>query len=117
MRGFAFAADDEVSRNGVGAIKMARDAAANGFARLEQTCVPGLNSQGWSFGRCVPVLVLQRLGVAMSIFAYRKHLRFLSQTHRRQWWDQRKRLTPRVRISGAYVPPSVTREFAYVKVG
>jgi hypothetical protein len=53
----------------------------------------------------------------MSIFAYRKHLRFLSQTHRRQWWDQRKRLTPRVRISGAYVPPSVTREFAYVKVG
>jgi hypothetical protein len=63
------------------------------------------------------VLVLQRLGVAMSIFAYRKHLRFLSQTHRRQWWDQRKRLTPRVRISGAYVPPSVTREFAYVKVG
>jgi len=51
MRGFAFAADDEVSRNGVGAIKMARDAAANGFARLEQTCVPGLNSQGWSFGR------------------------------------------------------------------
>ncbi|SOE58027.1 hypothetical protein SAMN05414139_01312 [Burkholderia sp. D7] len=53
----------------------------------------------------------------MSIFAYRKHLRFLSQTNRRQWWDQRKRLTPRVRISGAYVPPSVTREFAYVKVG
>ncbi|CAN7163161.1 hypothetical protein LJR029_000207 [Caballeronia sp. LjRoot29] len=53
----------------------------------------------------------------MSIFAYRKHLRFLSQTHRRQWWDQRKRLTPRVKISGAYVPPSVTREFAYVKVG
>ncbi|CAH2810895.1 MAG: FIG00452683: hypothetical protein [Candidatus Burkholderia crenata] len=53
----------------------------------------------------------------MSIFAYRKHLRFLSRTHQRQWWDQRKRLTPRVRISGAYVPPSVTREFAYVKVG
>ena len=63
------------------------------------------------------MLVLQRLGVVMSIFAYRKHLRFLSQTNRRQWWDQRKRLTPRVKISGAYVPPSVTREFAYVKVG
>jgi hypothetical protein len=63
------------------------------------------------------MLVLQRSGVDMSIFAYRKHLRFLSRVHRRQWWDQRKRLTPRVSISGAYVPPSVSREFAYVKVG
>ncbi|KQR89971.1 hypothetical protein ASG35_01690 [Burkholderia sp. Leaf177] len=66
---------------------------------------------------CLPALDSQRSGVTMSIFAYRKHLRFLSETHRRQWWDQRKRLTPRVRISGAYVPPNVTREFAYVKVG
>jgi len=53
----------------------------------------------------------------MSIFAYRKHLRFLSPVQRRRWWDQKKRLTPRVRISGAYVPPNVTREFTYVKVG
>jgi hypothetical protein len=53
----------------------------------------------------------------MNIFAYRKHLRFLSERHRRQWWDQRKRLTPRVQISGAYVPPNVSREFVYVKVG
>jgi hypothetical protein len=53
----------------------------------------------------------------MSIFSYRKHLRFLTHSQRRRWWDQRKRLTPRVKISGAYVPPSVTREFAYVKVG
>ncbi|QGZ55365.1 hypothetical protein [Paraburkholderia acidiphila] len=53
----------------------------------------------------------------MSIFAYRKHLRFLTPFQRRRWWDQKKRLTPRVRISGAYVPPSVTREFTYVKVG
>ncbi|OXC71935.1 hypothetical protein BSU04_44845 [Caballeronia sordidicola] len=37
-RGFAFAAHDEVSRNGVGAIKTARHAAVKGFARLEQTC-------------------------------------------------------------------------------
>jgi hypothetical protein len=55
--------------------------------------------------------------VAMSIFSYRKHLRFLTHSQRRRWWDQRKRLTPRVKISGAYVPPSVTREFTYVKVG
>ncbi|HEV3426291.1 MULTISPECIES: hypothetical protein [Paraburkholderia] len=53
----------------------------------------------------------------MSIFAYRKHLRFLTPHQRRRWWDQKKRLTPRVQISGAYVPPSVSREFAYVKVG
>jgi hypothetical protein len=53
----------------------------------------------------------------MSIFAYRKHLRFLSPVQRRRWWDQKKRLKPRVKISGAYVPPSVTREFVYVKVG
>jgi hypothetical protein len=53
----------------------------------------------------------------MSIFSYRKHLRFLTHSQRRRWWDQKKRLTPRVQISGAYVPPSVTREFTYVKVG
>jgi hypothetical protein len=53
----------------------------------------------------------------MSIFSYRKHLRFLTHSQRRRWWDQRKRLTPRVQIGGAYVPPSVTREFTYVKVG
>jgi len=53
----------------------------------------------------------------MSIFAYRKHLKFLTPVQRRRWWDQRKRLTPRVQISGAYVPPNVTREFTYVKVG
>ena len=55
--------------------------------------------------------------VTMSIFSYRKHLRFLTHSQRRRWWDQKKRLTPRVKISGAYVPPNVTREFTYVKVG
>jgi hypothetical protein len=53
----------------------------------------------------------------MNIFAYRKHLRFLTPSQRRRWWDQRKRLTPRVRIGIAYVPPSVLREFSYVKLG
>ncbi len=53
----------------------------------------------------------------MNVFSYRKHLRFLSHTQRRLWWDQKKRLTPRVKIGEAYVPPSITREFTYVKVG
>lgn len=53
----------------------------------------------------------------MNIFSYRKHLRFLTHAQRRRWWDQKKRLSPRVRISAAYVPPNVSREFAYVKVG
>jgi hypothetical protein len=52
----------------------------------------------------------------MNIFAYRRHLRFLSHQQRRVWWDQRKRLTPRVSIGGAYVPPNVSRVFTYVKV-
>ena len=43
---FAFAAQNEVSRNGAGAIKMALGAAANGFARLEQVRVSGLKCQG-----------------------------------------------------------------------
>ena len=52
----------------------------------------------------------------MNFFAYRKHLKFLNQAQRRLWWDQRKRLTPRVQIGCAYLPPSVMREFSYVKV-
>jgi hypothetical protein len=55
--------------------------------------------------------------LAMSIFSYRKHLRFLTRAQRRLWWDQKKRLTPRVRIGGMYVPPNVSREFTYVKLG
>lgn len=53
----------------------------------------------------------------MSIFSYRKHLRFLSRTQRRRWWEMRKRLTPRVTIGGAYLPPGIARAFAYIKVG
>ena len=52
----------------------------------------------------------------MNVFSYRKHWRFLSPSQRRIWWDQKKRLTPRVKIGGAYVPPAITREFTYVKV-
>ena len=73
---------------------------------LSQSCKLGLFLSVVRFGE-----------FTMSIFAYRKHLRFLTPVQRRRWWDQKKRLTPRVRISGAYVPPNVTREFTYVKVG
>ena len=62
-------------------------------------------------------LAVQIREVTMSIFSYRKHLRFLTHSQRRRWWDQKKRLKPRVKISGAYVPPNITREFTYVKVG
>jgi hypothetical protein len=68
--------------------------------------------RGWSF--LFRSLIRE---VIMSIFSYRKHLRFLTHSQRRRWWDQKKRLTPRVKISGAYVPPNVIREFTYVKVG
>jgi hypothetical protein len=68
--------------------------------------------RGWSF--LSRSLIRE---VTMSIFSYRKHLRFLTHSQRRRWWDQKKRLTPRVKISGAYVPPNVIREFTYVKVG
>jgi len=44
----------------------------------------------------------------MNVFSYRKHLRFLTHSQRRRWWEQKKRLSPRVRISGAYVPPNVS---------
>jgi hypothetical protein len=77
------------------------------------TMIPGLTIRNWRRAN----IVQQHSGNDMNIFAYRKHLRFLSHVHRRQWWDQRKRLSPRVRISGAYVPPNVSREFAYIKVG
>jgi hypothetical protein len=53
----------------------------------------------------------------MNIFAYRKHLWFLTPIQRRQWWDQRKRLTSKVRIGDGYLPPNVSRAFAYAKVG
>jgi len=86
----------------------------DGPARPPYSC-DGIGNRG---------MTLQGLGLFnpvseanMNIFAYRRHLRFLSHQQRRVWWDQRKRLTPRVRIGGAYVPPNVSRAFTYVKVG
>ncbi|MGI4814639.1 MAG: hypothetical protein ACRYG5_06115 [Janthinobacterium lividum] len=52
----------------------------------------------------------------MSIFTYRRHLRFMSPSQRKVWWEQRMRLTPRVAIGRSYVPRNVSGQFAYVKV-
>jgi hypothetical protein len=52
----------------------------------------------------------------MSIYSYRRHLRFLSHAQRRKWWEQRKYLTPKVVIGLCYVPRNVSSQFAYVKV-
>lgn len=87
-------------------------------ARSALRCVPG--SKRFAFVRAFRSSFLRRSyawEVTMNVFSYRKHLRFLSRAQRRLWWDQKKRLTPRVKIGEAYVPPSITREFTYVKVG
>lgn len=52
----------------------------------------------------------------MKIFSYRRHLRFMTRSQRRAWWEQKKRLTPRIPISRSYVPPNVSRAFTYIKV-
>lgn len=52
----------------------------------------------------------------MSIFSYRRHLRFLSQAQRRLWWRQRMSLQPRVAIGRSYVPRTIANQFTYVKV-
>jgi hypothetical protein len=53
------------------------------------------------------------------LFSLRKSLRqyggHLNRKQRRKWLEQRLRLTPRVRISAAYVPPCVARQ--YVQMG
>lgn len=52
----------------------------------------------------------------MNIFSYRRHLRFLSHTQRRRWWEQRKYLKPKVVIGRCHVPRTISSQFAYVKV-
>jgi hypothetical protein len=55
----------------------------------------------------------------MSIFSLRAPLRqycsHLNREQRRSWMTQRMRLTPKVNISGAYVPPSVARQYKHVE--
>jgi hypothetical protein len=50
------------------------------------------------------------------MFKHRSYLRCLSKAQRRSWYEQRKRLTPRVPIGNAVIPHNVARSFAYVSL-
>lgn len=49
----------------------------------------------------------------MTLMPQRRYLRALTAAQRRSWYEQRKRLTPRVPIGSAWVPDRVRRSFAY----
>jgi hypothetical protein len=49
----------------------------------------------------------------MSVMQHRCYLRRLTGAQRRRWFEQRKRLTPRVSIGSAWLPDRVRRSFAY----
>jgi hypothetical protein len=51
-----------------------------------------------------------------SLFSLRSYLRCLSKSNRRKWFEQRKRLSPRVPIGTAVVPRNVTRQYAYIRL-
>jgi len=51
----------------------------------------------------------------MSLMHHRRYLRALSADQRRSWFEQRRRLTPRVPIGSAWVPERVRRSYAYAK--
>ena len=55
----------------------------------------------------------------MSIFSLRKPLRLyashLNHAQKLKWLEQRMRLTPKVCISGAYIPPSVARQYHHIE--
>ena len=51
----------------------------------------------------------------MSLMHHRRYLRALSAAQRRSWFEQRKRLTPRVPIGSAWLPDRVRRSYAYAK--
>jgi hypothetical protein len=48
------------------------------------------------------------------MFKHRSYLRRLSKAQRRSWFEQRKRLTPRVPIGT--MPRNVARQYAYVSL-
>jgi len=49
----------------------------------------------------------------MSLMHHRSYLRALTAAQRRSWFEQRKRLAPRVLIGIAWVPERVRRSYAY----
>ena len=48
----------------------------------------------------------------MSLMHHRRYLRALTAAQRRHWFEQRKRLAPRVRIGSAWLPEHVRRWLA-----
>jgi hypothetical protein len=52
------------------------------------------------------------MSLRKSMRAYTSHL---NREQRRQWLIQRLRLTPKVNISGSYLPPSVARQYVQIE--
>lgn len=51
-----------------------------------------------------------------NLLSHRSYLRCLTAAQRRAWFEQRKRLKPKVPISTAHMPHSVARQYAYVSL-
>lgn len=47
--------------------------------------------------------------------AARQYASHLNREQRRKWFVQRLTLTPRVNVSGSYVPPCVARQFQHIQ--
>jgi hypothetical protein len=51
----------------------------------------------------------------MSLMRHRRYLRALTAAQRSRWFEQRKRLTPRVPIGSAWLPDRVWRSYSYAR--
>lgn len=51
-----------------------------------------------------------------TLFSHRVYLRCLNKAQRRSWFEQRKRLKPRVPIGTAVIPRAVKRQYAYISL-
>lgn len=51
-----------------------------------------------------------------TLLRQRSYLRRLSARQRRAWFEQHKRLTPRVPIGTGVIPHAVRRQYAYVSL-
>jgi hypothetical protein len=55
----------------------------------------------------------RRHAAAMKLMHHRGYLRALTPAQRRSWFEQRKRLMPRVPIGSSWVPDRVRRSYTY----
>jgi hypothetical protein len=51
----------------------------------------------------------------MKLMRHRSYLRALTAAQRRSWFEQRKRLAPRVPIGSAWLPERVRRSYSYAR--